>query len=356
MKKIFVSAVALLLQSINVCAEDTNFTTIMGNDFGIAGGSEGKTYMAIFKSDMKKKDLVQKTINMLSSMNLVDKSKVNLKNIGDGATEYVTSFVMNTGVGIHPAGSEPLHLHGNLRFEFYEGGMKLKMENLSEEFFVVHGRLDVDGKGSATLKKYQEYVSDSRKVASATSSYGKFIAKIDKLQEIKHISNRNRSLSDDAKSQVTSKINEANAERIQLLEDYRARVIEQEAHFKKMVQANEAQWYTLSQYIDAAKNSPTFMKYKNAANHFLQIYEVALKSNKLYALKDKRWKRDIRYVFDGLFITLAEVIDGTIEGIAEDGIQTWEREGDLVVPTNPKEKSKYMKKGKSFTDYESRDN
>ena len=54
MKKIFVSAVALLLQSINVCAEDTNFTTIMGNDFGIAGGSEGKTYMAIFKSDMKR--------------------------------------------------------------------------------------------------------------------------------------------------------------------------------------------------------------------------------------------------------------------------------------------------------------
>ena len=85
-------------------------------------------------------------------------------------------------------------------------------------------------------------------------------------------------------------------------------------------------------------------------------YTKALEENKLYSVDKSRWERDMKYVFDGIFITLAEELDGTIEGIAEDGVQTWVREGELVVPTDPKKKAKYLKKNKSFTDFDSFDN
>ena len=58
----------------------------------------------------------------------------------------------------------------------------------------------------------------------------------------------------------------------------------------------------------------------------------------------------------GMNEPLAEELEGSIVGIAEDGVLTWEREGDLVVPTDAKKKAKYIKKNKSFTDYDSYDN
>ena len=85
----------------------------------------------------------------------------------------------------------------------------------------------------------------------------------------------------------------------------------------------------------------------------MKFYQNALEGNKLYALTEKRWKRDIRYIFDGIFITLAEEVGCSIDGISEDGVLTWERDGELIVPTDSKMRAKFIKKGKSFTDYDS---
>ena len=76
----------------------------------------------------------------------------------------------------------------------------------------------------------------------------------------------------------------------------------------------------------------------------------------LYALPDKRWARDIRYIFDGIFITLSEEIGADIMEISEDGALTWDREGDAVLPVDKKLRAKMAKEGKSFTDFDSYDN
>jgi len=358
MKKMFLLAVMMLLQVVNLCAQSDFFIIqpMGGDKFGIAGGKDGKSYMITYKSAKKKQELYNATINMLANMGLVDKGKVKGKKVNESMTEVVVPVWMATGIGIH-GGKTPLHLSGDLRFEFYDGGMRLKVENFDEDFFIVHYKPEMGKEGTETYKQYQEFVKQSNEANKATSGFGKFLAKVDKMQNL-HITAKVGAggASSNAKQVVSSKINEANAERIQTLENYRARVGEQEALFKKMQAAGEGEWYDLTEYIKAAEKCDYFVKYPKAANSFLSQYNNALKANKLYALPDKRWARDIRYIFDGVFITLSEEIGADIMEISEDGALTWEREGDAVLPVDKKLRAKMVKKGKSFTDYDSYDN
>lgn len=351
--------VAMMLLAVIGCYAQypTQFTSIVPRDFGIQGGKDGKIYQIIVKNGKSKKELVNKTTDMLSAFNLIGE-KVKLDVINDKMSEYTVPFCWPSGIGVHPYDAAPVIIYGDLRFEFYDGGVKLSLENLEESFFVVHYRpTNIGEKGTENYQKYQEYLAQSRELQKTTSAAGKLFAKIDKIQEIKEISGSLTTIGKNAKSQIIKKIDEANAERLNALIKYRDRVAEQMKLFKKMEAANEGVWYqNLESYINDAKGNETFMKYKNAADYNLKGYTKALEENKLYSVDKNRWERDMKYVFDGIFITLAEELDGTIEGIAEDGVQTWVREGELVVPTDPKKKAKYLKKNKSFTDFDSFDN
>lgn len=361
MKKLFLLFAIILLQVTGVRAQEVSDFYIIpthsmgGKDkFGITGGIDGKSYMVTYSSNKKKKELFNSTINMLSEMNLVDKNKVKGKKVDENMTEVVVPFSMNTGIGIH-GGTAPLHLYGDLRFEFYDGGMRLKVENFDEQFFVVHYVPEFGKEGTKTYQQYMEACQQANKVSGATSGFGKFMAKAEKLMSNTHIkaSIGTKGVSSDAKQQITAKLNEANAERIKTLEDYRARVDEQERLFAKMAAADEGEWYTLPEYIKAVEKCKYFVKYSNLRESSMKFYQNALEGNKLYALTEKRWKRDIRYIFDGIFITLAEEVGCSIDGISEDGVLTWERDGELIVPTDSKMRAKFIKKGKSFTDYDS---
>ncbi len=356
MRRLFILAVLMLLQATNLCAQESNFyiiqTTMGGDKWGIQGGTEGKAYMVTYKSDKKKKELYNATVNMLDKMGLVDKGKVKGKKVEEGMTEVVVPFCMATGIGIH-GGTAPLHLYGDLRFEFYDGGMRLKVENFDEQFFLVHYHPEMGKEGTETYQKYQEFIKQANQAKKATSGFGKFISKVDKFKNLRiKASVGTQGASSDAKQQISSRINEANQERINILDNYRSRVKEQEALFEQMAAAKEGAWYTLQEYIKAVENCDYFVKYPKAAKSFIHNYQNALDGKKLYALPEKRWARDIRYIFDGIFITLAEEIGGSIEQITEGITVTWEREGDLIVPTDSKKRAKFIKKGKSFLDYE----
>ncbi len=362
MKKIFVLMSMLIFTSmISFASNDSEpFTIIdsgMKSNFGIIGGENGKFYQIIVKSDRSKKEIIDLTTQMLVSMGIVKTEDVaaNLDVVDDSKTEYVVPFHFETGIGIHPSGSEPLDVFGKMRFEFHEGGVKLTIENFDEKFFVVH-KTNVDRfTMTENMKQYNEYCNAARAAEKATSKFGRLTAKIDKIQEITNIQGSITGIFQDAKNKINAKINEAENECLQILTNYRQRVDEQNVLFQKMISDGDAQWYTLEEYIQAVKKCDYFVKYKSAAEFSLKKYNKALEQHQLYSLPEKRWSRDIRYIFDGIFITLADALGGTIEGVVEDGVQTWVREGDLVVPTNPKEKSKYLKKKKSFTDYESYD-
>ena len=366
MKRFFLLVCSLMVSGAIGFAQSDNFTVIgvgYGDQFGITGGKDGKIYQIIVKNDKSKKEIIDITAQMLQTMGIVKAEAVTnaLDDVNDEMTEYTVPFQFQTGVGIHPAGSEPLIVYGTFRFEFYEGGVKLSIEDFDEKFLVIH-KTNVDNfTRTKNMSKYDEYCIEAGKVASAQSSTGKILAKTGKIMEIDHVQGRyglfnrknNRSIIQDASEQVDAKIAEAEAERLQILENYRNRVDEQNVLFDKMVKDGEAKWYTLDEYIEEAQAAPYFSK--KGAEFIMNKYKKAQDLNQLYKLTKSRWNRDIRYIFDGIFITLASDMDGYIEGVAEDGVQTWIREGNLVVPTNPKKKSKYLKSGKSFTDYESYD-
>lgn len=357
MKKLILFAVMAVIGSVTSLAQyPKQFNAIPAKHFGIKGGKNGKIYQIIVKNDKSKKELIKKTTAMLEAFKLMGKD-VKLDEVNDKMSEYKVNVVFNTGVGVHPSDAVPVRLYGDLRFEFYDGGVKLTLENLSEEFFILHYRPEnITEKGTETYQKYNEFIAKAREMEKATSGMGKFFAKVDKLQEINHISGTLKTFGKNARTQVVNKINEANAERLNALIKYRERIDEQLPLYEKMVKLNEGRWYTAKSYVADAKSNDTFMKYKSAAEWNLKGYGKALEDELLYDVDKKRWERDIKYVYDGIFITLAEELEGSIVGIAEDGVLTWEREGDLVVPTDAKKKAKYIKKNKSFTDYDSYDN
>ena len=221
--------VAMMLLAVIGCYAQypTQFTSIVPRDFGIQGGKDGKIYQIIVKNGKSKKELVNKTTDMLSAFNLIGE-KVKLDVINDKMSEYTVPFCWPSGIGVHPYDAAPVIIYGDLRFEFYDGGVKLSLENLEESFFVVHYRpTNIGEKGTENYQKYQEYLAQSRELQKTTSAAGKLFAKIDKIQEIKEISGSLTTIGKNAKSQIIKKIDEANAERLNALIKYRDRVAEQ---------------------------------------------------------------------------------------------------------------------------------
>jgi hypothetical protein len=356
--------------------EKENFTQLRTAGMGtklhvvgdLKGGRDGKFYQILISSPLSKKELVATTIAMMEEFGLIDSASVNIDELDDNATKFSFPAYIRQGVGIHPIGSEPIQLHYTLDFEFGDVGVKLSLGNFSEEFFLVHYKVadPLRDKGTETFQKYQEYVSAAKETADATSGFGKFIAKVDKIQEINHIQGSIGSIGKVLKNTVKEKLNEADAQRLNILANYRENVDEQYKLFDEMVKAGEARWYTLDgdtiEYEDGQKIYPYIKDFKEkypfkgrGADYMQNLFQTAADNSILYSVTSSRWNRDIRYIFDGLFITLTEEVKGSILGIVEDGKQTWTKEGDLVVPTDEKKKAKYIKKGKSFTDYESYD-
>ena len=64
---------------------------------------------------------------------------------------------------------------------------------------------------------------------------------------------------------------------------------------------------------------------------------------------EDRWEKNIRKAFDMLFIASSEHLEATIEGVAEDGEQTWENVDGKVLPIDPKLRKTYIKKGWTYT-------
>jgi len=315
----------------------------------ITGGKDGKIYQVIVKTDKSKKEIVSLTSEFLLSLDFITSERLEkaLREVNEEMSEYIVPIKFATGVSIHPLDREPLHVKVDMRFEFYEGGVKLSIENFDETFFLIYVVRYKDGSPTENMEKYNEFLQDAREAANSTSKFGKFMAKFDAIME-KDL----RGSIGEIKGQIKETLDKANKKCLDALYKSRESLKEQEALFEKMIKDDEAGWYNLSDYYKKAEN----FKKNAGTEYYLNGLRKSIEEHRLYAFEHKRWERDVRYLFDGFFISLAEMLDGQIEGVAEDGVQTWIREGDLVVPTDPKMKAKYIKKKKSFTDYDSYDN
>lgn len=365
MKKVLFSAACLLFLAVIGFAQKNKefFPQLrlagMGKNMHLAGdiigGSEGKMYQCLIKCSKSQKEVVAKTLGLMMEYGYIDSTSIPLDELSDEIKKYTTDrLFMDFGISLRSSNmfgkGGPITLSYDYTFEFGSEGVKITVDNFKEEMFLLlHCKATMDGKGvSETHQRYLDFEAEANKTVKSSSGWGKLMAKVDKTMGYE----------EDAKE----------AEK-HTVENYRNTEREQFKLFKEMVELGEAKWYQLDSaytiqysngetrevqnYLEEMKKDPA---YKGPSGQYWEgLIKKAAADSILYDVTATRWEREIRYLFDGLFIDLAEELDGKIEGIVEDGSQTWIREGDLVVPTDEKKKAKYIKKGKSFTDFDSYD-
>lgn len=86
------------------------------------------------------------------------------------------------------------------------------------------------------------------------------------------------------------------------------------------------------------------MKNNLEKKYMQDFYNKCLQENRMLGVSVKRWESSIRPCLDLLFKLTRDELNAKIEGIAEDGEQTWILIDNLVVPTDKKLQSKYLKK------------
>ena len=70
--------------------------------------------------------------------------------------------------------------------------------------------------------------------------------------------------------------------------------------------------------------------------------------NILIGITRKRWNKQVKEIFENLFKAFCLEVNGDIDGIAEDGNQTWAIVDGKLLPTDPKLQKTYIKKGLTF--------
>ena len=259
MKRVLFIICLLLTTSFVVCAQvhEPNVPILMARGMklpfsdAIKGGKDGKIYQVIVKTDKSKSEIIDVTAKFLQSLNIVKSEKVlaALDNINEEMTEYILPIEFHTGIGVH-GGNVPLIIYANNRFEFYEGGVKLSVEELDEEFFLIHKTKKDHLTPTDNMNKYSEFEREASQAANATSKWGKFIAKTDKIMEIDHVQGSAGEFFKIFKNKVQNKLAEADKERLAILENYRNSVETQEKLFDKMISDGDARWYSLEKYIE----------------------------------------------------------------------------------------------------------
>ena len=365
MKKVLFSAACLLfLAVIGFAQKDKEFfpqlrLAGMGKNMhlvgDIIGGSEGKMYQCLINCSKSQKEVVAKTLGLMMERGYIDSTSIPLDEISDETKMYTTErLYMDFGISLRSGNmfgrGGPITLSYDYTFEFGPDGVMITVGNFKEEMFLLlHCTASADGKGaSETHQRYLDFANEAANTDRKTSGWGKFMTKVDKVMGNK----------EDVKE----------AEK-HTVENYRETEIEQFKLFKEMVEKGEAKWYLLDSaytmkyadgetrevhnYLEEMKKNPAYKG--NAGQYWEGLIKKTAADSILYDVTATRWEREIRWLFDGLFIDLAEELDGKIEGIVEDGTQTWQRVGELVVPTDEKKKAKYIKKGRSFTDFDSYD-
>ncbi|MDR0422891.1 MAG: hypothetical protein LBH72_07770 [Proteiniphilum sp.] len=305
----------------------------------IKGGSEGKSYAVIIRTDLSKQALVDSTTLFLARYNLVDIDDVRLDEIDEATSEYIIPFeirqtisVVNMALGISIL-TNPVRILGDLRFEFHDnGGVMIVVQNLENRIFQF---VEKDGNRLMTkfdqLEKdeaYQEYGGEGSAVLMTKTSIGKALIAM------------NTGL--DGYDAFMARA-----------DDYFADIDSKYKVYDKLVEQGVAAWLTdeeLIQYVDSTKSITINREMKNS-------YRKAYDEGRMLGVGQQRWENQIRDCFDVLFKSINVSLAGNIEGVAEDGEQTWINIDGTVVPVdpkwkdgtppdNPKDREKYLKKHK----------
>lgn len=321
MKKLVLMAVAFVMV-LTTNAQSISVVLFGRPQFAIPGGKEGKNYAIIIESDKDVRTQVAAMTSLLSKYGIVE--KVNLDEIDDKTSEFTVPFCVRQavdgckGMMNAPYAAAPVKLYGELRFEFHDNGkMMLVVQNLSPKLFIV---TVPDKDAHKSTEAVQTFLGECK--AAATPKW---------MSKILAWANVGIENMDDFMNQ---------------LDEYFADVDSKYANYAAIEAEGNGKWMSPEEYVkhlSAAGGS--YAKYGSAG---VQKY---IDEGRMPGVPQDRWETKIRPVLDRLFVASNQGMGGNIVGVAEDGKETWTSVGGKVLPTDPKLRQKYEKKGKTYLDY-----
>lgn len=285
----------------------------------IQGGEEGKNYAVIIKTPMNKKNLVDATTKFLAQWKLVDLNNVQLDEISDEQAEYSIPFELRQSFSSarFMGANTPFPavvLMGDLRFEFHDNGnVMIVFDNYTERtFFLVNKENHSINLGGGTKPPdVEEYFGHWGAAALENSFIVKALVVVNKgLDGLKEFSAS--------------------------LNEYFNELDKKYELFRKLEKAGQGEWLS----------DETFLHYAGRTDFGKANYSLIIEQHKKYfdegrllTINQVRWNDRIRPVVANLYKAISIALDGEIEGVAEDGEQTYINMDGTVLPIDPKWKN-----------------
>lgn len=289
----------------------------------IQGGKDGKNYAIILATSLSKTELVDKTIEVLKSYGLMDDTYVRSAEISEELTEFSIPILVRSQMAYLPymMGAkiihQPVSLFCNIRFEFHNNGkVMIVYENFDTKTFVLIDK----STQTAYMKDYdipelQEYGGHQSAVVMGNSLLGKVLIAVNKgLDGYK-----------EWKSQASNYLQNVNTEY---------------AIYEKVKESGYGNWLTDAEIIALVEKTPDTPGIKQLLKFAKDNYD----RQGLLWVNERRWQEQIKPIQDMFFKSIAVYLGATVEGVAEDGEETWVTVDGVVVPADPKEQKKYIKK------------
>ena len=258
----------LVLQCVFMYSQKATVIFVYNDNNNLPGGPEGKNYAAIVKTKESKKSIVAKSMNFMKKYGFVPAdTKINAIDESQSDISYDVLFPL-TRFYHKMMQMDANKLYCKLRFEFHDSNV-----------------MESEGAGLMMSK----------------TLLGKFLvhANLDPEQRKNFWKEADK---------------------------YFSNIVERNKTYDKLVKDGEAMWLDADGIIKQYTDYPV-----PGGKYVINYLSKPESKTRLLGIPPKRWDKQIKELFDNLFKSFCLELNGDIEGVAEDGEQTWALEdGQLL--------------------------
>ena len=282
------------------------------------GGKEGKSYAVIINTNLSKREIVKKTTDYLVNFQFVDKKDLHLDEINSKTAEYVVPFEFPQLWYISGVyNMNPLVFRADIRFEFHSNGNVMIVAQDLDSYLLTLNKTYYD-KPEQRSKYAKKYYEDAQLYSASKGPFSKFLVwgnlGLDGMSEFYRQS-----------------------------DEYFQNLSENYHQILKLEATGEGLFLNYKEIV--AEGS----KVKLGGNEKYRQHQRDLAGrDALAGMTNARWEKAVRPDFDRLFKQFATALGGQIQGVAEDGEQTWTLVDGKVLPVDPKQQKKYLKDGLTY--------
>jgi len=308
----------LALQCVFMYSQKATVIFVYNDNNNLPGGPEGKNYAAIVKTKESKKSIVAKSMNFMKKYGFVPAdTKINAIDESQSDISYDVLFPL-TRFYHKMMQMDANKLYCKLRFEFHDSNVMIVFEDMHNKILVLHWSKNNEKPSDARI----DYESEGAGLMMSKTLLGKFLvhANLDPEQRKNFWKEADK---------------------------YFSNIVERNKTYDKLVKDGEAMWLDADGIIKQYTDYPV-----PGGKYVINYLSKPESKTRLLGIPPKRWDKQIKELFDNLFKSFCLELNGDIEGVAEDGEQTWALEDGQLLPTNEKLKKNYKKKGLSYFNQE----